>query len=618
MCGICGVIDLSGAPIDAGGVRAMLDALTHRGPDSWGMIEAPGLTAGIRRLRVIDLTTGDQPIRNEDGLVEVVFNGEIYNHAALRQELLAKGHRFTTRADTEVLVHLWEERGPEMVHALDGMFAFCLVDRARRETFIARDALGIKPLYLRELRGRIVFASEMAALLRYPAAGPTIDPARLVDLVTLQYVPGDQTVFHEVVKLLPGHALHVRDGIARTARWFALPPVAQEGEERLDDLAARLLVLLQDAVRAQAVADVPVGVFLSGGLDSTGMAAILAREAPGRVQSFSVGFADAEAHDERQFADLASRALGTEHHELVVSADDVARVLPTAISHLEEPVLDPALLPTWLLSRFARNEVTVALSGEGADELFGGYRRHLFQERLGWMRTVPGLGPAARAGRRLGVFPARVGQALEALGTRDPVRNHLEWSQTIAGSLTATLFDEDVVREHSRSAEASFAPYFEGNPGALSARLRADLFEWLPHNLLQKVDRASMAFSLEARVPYLALPVVRFVAALPDDVKIRGGETKRLLRLALAGIVPAKILERPKQGFDLPLAAWLRGPLRSLAAERLDERALARWPGLNAKEAAGLFARHLSGAQDFGLPLFNLLSVSIFLDRYGV
>ncbi len=622
MCGICGVIDPRLAPIDPEGVRAMLDALRHRGPDSSGMIEAPGVTAGIRRLRVIDLTTGDQPIRNEDGGVEVVFNGEIYNHDTLRLELSAKGHRFTTRSDTEVLVHLWEERGPEMVHALDGMFAFCLVDRARRETFLARDALGIKPLYLREVRGQIVFASEMAALLRYPAPGPTIDPARLVDLVALQYVPGAKTVFRDVAKLLPGHALHVRDGIARTARWFTLPSAIDNGDTRIDDLAARLQVLLRDAVRAQAVADVPVGVFLSGGLDSTGLTALLAEAAPGRVQSFSVGFADAAAHDERRFAVLASRALGTEHHELVVSADDVARELPVAIAHLEEPVLDPALLPTWLLSRFARTKVTVALSGEGADELFGGYRRHLFQERLGWMRGLPGLGPVARAGRSLGVVPARVGQALEALGTRDPVRNHLEWSQTMAGSLAATLFDDDVVREFTRDAEAAFSPYFEGSAGsaggALSSRLRADLSEWLPHNLLQKVDRASMAFSLEARVPYLALPVVRFVAALPDEVKIKGGETKRLLRRALAGLVPEAILERPKQGFDLPLAAWLRGPLRDLACSRLDEHALARWPGLKAKAASGLFASHLSGAQDFGLPLFNLLSISIFLERHGV
>jgi asparagine synthase (glutamine-hydrolysing) len=617
MCGICGVIESTGAAIDAGGVRAMLDAMTHRGPDSWGMIEAPGVTAGIRRLRVIDLTTGDQPIRNEDGRVEVVFNGEIYNHAALRRELSASGHRFATRSDTEVLVHLWEDRGPEMVHALDGMFAFCIVDCTRRETFVARDALGIKPLYMRDVRGRIVFASEMAALLRYPAPRPTVDPVRLVDLLALQYVPGAKTVFRDVVKLLPGHALHIREGAARISRWFDLPEVSSEVGATLDDRATTLRGLLQDAVRAQSVADVPLGVFLSGGIDSTGIAALLAAAAPGRVQSFSVGFAGAAGHDERGFAALASRALGTEHHELLVEADDVARLLPVAIAHLEEPVLDPALLPTWLLSRFARADVTVALSGEGADELFGGYRRHLVQQRLGWMRALPGVAPLARAGRRLGVLPTRVGQALEALGTTDPVGNHLEWSQTIARSLAATLFDDDVVREFAREAQASFSPYFERNGDTLSARLRADLSEWLPHNLLQKVDRASMAFSLEARVPYLALPVVRFVAALPDDVKIHGGETKRILRRALAGTVPDEILRRAKRGFDLPLASWLRGPLRGLAAELLDERALARWPGLKTKEAAGLLSRHLSGEQNFGLPLFNLLSISLFLERHG-
>ncbi len=617
MCGICGAIDPAGGPVEADGVRAMLDALTHRGPDSWGLIEAPGLTAGIRRLRVIDLVTGDQPIRNEDGLVEVVFNGEIYNHRALREELSAKGHQFKTRSDTEVLVHLWEERGPEMVHALDGMFAFCLVDRARRETFIARDALGIKPLYLRQVAGRTVFASEMAALLRYPAPRPTVDPVRLVDLVALQYIPGDKTVFREVAKLLPGHALHVRDGVPRITRWFTLPSAAAEDDVSLDDLASRLRGLLRDAVRSQAVADVPVGVFLSGGLDSSGITALLAAEAPGRVRSFSVGFADAAADDERRFAALASRALGTEHHELVVSAQDAARLLPEAIAHLEEPVLDPAFLPTWLLARFARSEVTVALTGEGADELFGGYRRHLLQQRLGWMRALPGLGSIARAGRRAGVVPARVGQALEALATRDPVRNHLEWSQTIARSLAVELFDEDVVREFSLNADAVFSPYFERDADSLSARLSADLSEWLPHNLLQKVDRATMAFSLEARVPYLALPVVRFVASLSDRVKIRGAETKRLLRRALADDVPAEILARPKQGFDLPLAAWFNGPLRELAASRLDERVLARWPGLKAREAAGLFSRHLSGAQDLGLPLFNLLSIGLFLERHG-
>jgi asparagine synthase (glutamine-hydrolysing) len=616
MCGICGVIDPRGGPVDPRGVLPMLDAMVHRGPDSSGVLRADGVAAGIRRLRVIDLSTGDQPIANEDGTVEVVFNGEIYNHARLRRELTAAGHRLATRSDTEVLVHLWEDHGPELVHVLDGMFAFCIVDRARRQIFLARDALGVKPLYVRRVGGRIVFASEMAALLAYPSPRPTVDPARLVDLVTLQYVPGDRTVFSEVVKLSPGTAIDIKDGTATTRHWFTLPEAAAAGDGSMDAHASRLRELLADAVRDQSVADVPLGVFLSGGLDSSGLTALLVSSAPGRVRSFSVGFAEA-AHDERAFASLAARALGTEHHEIVVTAADVARVLPVAVAHLAEPVVDPALLPTWLLSRFAREHVTVALSGEGADELFGGYQRHRLQHRLGWMRALPLLGAAGRAGRRAGLLPGRVGQAVEALGTKDPVRNHLEWSRTLAQSLAGALFDEDVVRTSSDDAEAAFARYFDSAPHALASRLRADLFEWLPHNLLHKIDRASMSFSLEARVPYLALPVVRFAVGLPDDLKIRGSETKILLRRALASDLPAEVLERPKRGFDLPLDAWLRGPLRELARSRLDATALARWPGLKPRSAEAMLARHLDGKASFGLPLFNLLSVSLFLERHG-
>jgi asparagine synthase (glutamine-hydrolysing) len=335
------------------------------------------------------------------------------------------------------------------------------------------------------------------------------------------------------------------------------------------------------------------------------------------VRTFSVGFDNAPGHDESVEAASVARALGTDHHELTVSASDVARVLPDAIAHLQEPVLDPALLPTWLLSRYARREVTVVLSGEGADELFGGYKRHLYQQRLGWMRMLPGLAPLARTGRRLGFLSPRVGQALEALGTSDPVRNHLEWSQTIARSLAGTLFDDDLVERFEEDAYATFAPYFEAAPDALSSRLAADLSEWLPHDLLTKVDRATMAFSLEARVPYLAGPVVRFVSQLPDDLKIRGMESKHLLREALSDVLPPRVLERPKKGFDLPLAAWLRGPLRDLADEALSVEALSRWPGLKVREAAALWTRHRAGGQDFGLPMFNLLSVSLFLARHG-
>jgi asparagine synthase (glutamine-hydrolysing) len=617
VCGICGVVAADGAPIDPHAVRRMVDALAHRGPDAWGMIEAPGVVAAIRRLRVIDLATGDQPIASEDGAVEVVYNGEIYNHEDLRRELSARGHRFRTRADTEVLVHLWEERGPELVTALEGMFAFCIVDRRRREVFLARDAMGVKPLFLRRLPGKLLFASETAALRRFPGPAPTLDPVRLIDLVALQYVPGRRTPWLEIEKLLPGESLHITPQGEKRTRWLLPPPILPGDQQTGRPAAAQLRALLEEAVRAQSVADVPLGVFLSGGLDSSGIAALLARSSPGRVKTFSVGFDQAPTHDERAEAASVSRALGTEHHELVVSAGDVARVLPDAIAHLEEPVLDPALLPTWLLARFARREVTVALSGEGADELFGGYKRHLFQQRLGWMRMLPGLAPLARTGRRLGWIPPRVGQALEALGTSDPVRNHLEWSQTIARSLAGSLFDDELVERFEEDAYETFAPYFQAAPDALSSRLAADLSEWLPHDLLAKVDRATMAFSLEARVPYLAGPVVRFASQLPDDLKIRGGESKFLLREALADVLPERVLQRAKKGFDLPLGAWLKGPLRDLADTALAPAALAAWPGLKPREAASLWGKHRSGSQDFGLPMFNLVSVSLFLGSHA-
>ncbi|HEX4824909.1 MAG TPA: asparagine synthase (glutamine-hydrolyzing) [Candidatus Polarisedimenticolaceae bacterium] len=618
MCGICGVLDPSGAPLDPRDLAAMMTALVHRGPDASGRIDAPGVAAGIRRLRVIDPEGGDQPIANEDGTIAVVFNGEIYNHAALRERLRARGHRFSCRADTEVLVHLWEDEGPDLVHALDGMFAFCLVDRRRREVFVARDALGIKPLFVRTIGSRLVFSSEVASLLRYPAPRPAVDPARLIDLFALQYVPGERTVFQEIRKLLPGHALHLRDGRITEQCWASTAPVAPAaGTPNEAEAAERLRTLLEEAVAAQAVADVPVGVFLSGGLDSTGIAALLARATPGRVASFSVGFDGEEGETDRTFAALASRALGTDHHELTVSADDLAGLLPSVIDHLDEPVLDPAILPTWLLARFARERVTVALSGEGADELFGGYRRHLYQERLGWMRAVPGLGPAARAGSALGVLPHRVGQALEAVALADPAQNHIQWSQTVSGAVLRELFDDGAVSRFEAEAQETFAPYFAGRGGTLNARLAADLGEWLPHDLLAKVDRASMAFSLEARVPYLANDVVRFASALPDELKIRGRVTKRLLRRALAGLVPKEIVMRRKKGFDLPLDAWIRGPLAGLTDAGLDDAHLRRWPGLDRKAARRLLAKHRAGSQSLGLPLFNLVSIGLFLERHG-
>jgi asparagine synthase (glutamine-hydrolysing) len=594
----------------------MLDALVHRGPDAAGVFEAPGVVAGIRRLRVVDLESGDQPIANEDGTVEVVFNGEIYNHRDLRRQLEAKGHRFRTLSDTEVLVHLWEEYGPRMVARLDGMFAFCVADRRKGEVFLARDPLGIKPLYLKEEGSRIAFASETSALRRLPQVRLDPDPGGLFSLLAMQYVPGEATLFRGVTRLPPGGTLHLRDGGIRRGG-TALPPPTDEPIRCSEaEEAETFRELFREAVRRQREADVPVGVFLSGGLDSTAVAWTLARETPGKVESFSVGFESPGDLDERRWARLAAERVGTKHHELVVTAEDVARVLPEAEDHLEEPVSDPAFLPTWILSKFAKERVTVVLTGEGADELLGGYRRHLYQQRYGWLGRVPGFSLGAGFAVRAGIVSQRAVQAAEALTTRDPCSRHRVWGMTLSPILARDLVEPPLWSDFLQTSERALEPFFRQTHG-LEARLRADLGQWLPNLLLMKVDGATMAHSLEARVPFLSVDVVERALRWPTRLKIQGRETKRLLRRAFVGKIPDEILGRPKRGFDLPLDDWISGPLREMAEDVFNGNAWTRWPGIRPPAARALLRRHLEGRTRAGLPLFLLLSIGRFLERHG-
>jgi asparagine synthase (glutamine-hydrolysing) len=589
----------------------MLDALQHRGPDTGGLFEDPGVVAGIRRLAVIDVEGGDQPIANEDGAIQVVFNGEIYNHAELRDELQAKGHRFRTRSDTEVLVHLWEEYRQDMLGRLNGMFAFCLSDRRTREVFIARDRLGIKPLFYWRGGDRIVFASELRALLQHPEVPRAVDADALVELYALQYVAGDRTVYRDVEKLLPGHALHVVDDRVRLLRYYRIPePDPVDSEPGVAEKTLRSL--LQSSVDYRRVADVPVGMFLSGGLDSSALLAVLRASTGQALETFSVGFEDQPDYDERAYARSVAERFDSRHHELVVSAVEIAEHLPQLTRHLAEPVMDPAIIPTYLLSRYAKERVTVALTGEGADELFGGYRRYAFQRRYGWVARVGGL-RRLRSGALGPRWPGRTGQAFDALLERDPVLNHLRWSSTVDWSWLARLFDDEPTRRFQERARATFSEYFPTGQVHPSHQLRADQHEWLPHNLLAKVDRASMAFSLEARVPFLDHRLVEWAAQLPDDAKVGPGGGKRVLRSAFEEVLPPEILGRGKRGFDLPLDAWLRGPLRELTRELTEPESLSRWPGLSIQAVRRMRDDHLSGARDLGLPLFNLVAVLVFL-----
>lgn len=609
MCGICGHVDLDHRPVDPGPVEAMLGAMVHRGPDAGGMFREPGIAAGIRRLAVIDLEHGDQPIESEDGNVKVVFNGEIYNYREIRQDLLCRGHRFKTGSDTEVLVHLWEEHGPEMVHRLNGMFAFCIHERSTRRTFIARDRIGIKPLYYR-LKGRtLVFASEMSVLLRHPEVSVPVDMDALPLLYALQYLPGDHTVRNGVKKLLPGHCIQVEDGVTNIREYYRIPEPNPAPARSMGPLAEELRVLLDDAVRTRTVADVPLGMFLSGGLDSGIVLSLLAKASDRPVQTYSVGFDGPEAYDEREYARLAADRYGADHHELVVSAADIGRLLPELVGRLNEPVTDPAMIPTWLLSEFARKEVTVVLTGEGADELFAGYRRYLYQQRYAGLGAVPGLASIGKA------MPGRSAQALAALAEKDPASGHLAWSMIVPEGTTAGLFGADRFRQMLDRAVAGFGGYFDSAPSRLSGSLAADQNEWLPHNLLAKVDRATMAFSLEARVPFLDHRLVEWASRLPDGARISGGTTKAVLRDAFRAAIPEEILNRPKQGFDLPLGEWIRGPLLPLVKEMFTDDGLGRWDGLDRDYARKMLAQHLDGRKDLGLPLFNLLSILVYLER---
>jgi asparagine synthase (glutamine-hydrolysing) len=616
MCGICGSLSLDAGPVDGNAVRAMLAGMAHRGPDAEGLFEEPGIAAGIRRLAVIDIAGGAQPMSNEDGAVQVVYNGEIYNYRELADELRGRGHRFRTRSDTEVLVHLWEEEGPDLVHRLNGMFAFCLHDRRTGESFIARDRLGIKPLFYRLDGQELIFASEVAVLLRHPELSREVDQAALIELFCLQYLCGERTVWHGVQKLLPGHALHLREGRLRNYRYYDPPAGELRVDASAEQLHEELRELMESSVRLRRISDVPLGIFLSGGVDSGVVASLLAEMTAQPVKSFSVGFEGDAAFDERRFAALVAEHNGTDHHELLLSAVGIADLLPRVIEHLAEPVLDPALLPTWVLSEYARRQVTVVLTGEGADELFGGYRRYLYQNRYGWLSSVPGM-RAAGGGPLHGVLPRRMAQAVDAVGQRDPVRNHLEWSSVVGRAVASRIFDRDSYESYERAVEEAFASYFGTDRIRLEDQLRADQSEWLPHNLLAKVDRASMAFSLEARVPFLDHRVVEWAAALPGEQKIRGATTKRVLRDSFAARVPQDVLQRPKQGFDLPLATWIRGPLRPLATDLLAVDKLRRWEALQPAAVRRMLDQHLAEKQDFGLPLFNLLSIMLFLERWG-
>ena len=608
MCGICGIAAAAGA-VDPERLARMSATLLHRGPDSEGTHIDGGIGLAARRLAIIDLTGGDQPIANEDGTVVVVQNGEIYNHIELRTELERAGHHFTTRCDTEVLVHGYEQWGARLWERLRGMFAVAVHDARSRSVVLARDPFGIKPLYYRDVGGELAFASELDALPR-----GDIDLDALEAFLTFNVIPAPLSIYREIRKLPAGHSLTWRDGAATVERYVRPGPLEERGDDEAE-LVEECRARLRDSVRAHLIADVPVGVLLSGGVDSGALAALAAEESSDAVRTFSIGF-DESSFDELDGARAVSARYATQHRELVLRPD-AALLLPALADAFDEPFADSSALPTYLVSKLAAEDVKVALSGEGGDELFGGYYTYVAD------RLAERVGPVASLARpAIELLPSSTRRAsfdykakrFARSARLPPLERHHGWKEIFAPDARAELtgrrstFDPvDILR--SRFAET------EGHD--LLVRLQdVDFGVYLVDDLLVKTDRASMAWSLEARVPFMDPAVTTFAFSLPARHKVRGFQKKRLLRKAVAPLLPDEVVHGRKRGFSIPAAAWLRGELLPFARETLSPENLSRQGYLQPQAVSRLLDDHAAGREDLSRQLWGLLAFTLWHERH--
>ena len=620
MCGICGVV----GPVDRQVLERMTEVMVHRGPDDRGLFLGEGIGLGIQRLSIIDLRGGRQPLSNEDGTLTVVFNGEIYNHRELRSRLESRGHRFTSRSDTEVLVHLYEEYGDASVHVLEGMFAYALWDERRRRLLLVRDRLGIKPLYYTEMGGAFLFASEAKAFLHYPGFSADVEHDALDLYLALQYVPGPETLFRGVRKLPPGHLLIVHDGRVSVRRYWDLVLGDFQPGTTLDEAAEEFAALFRETVQRHLVSDVPVGALLSGGVDSSAVVAMMAAASDRPPETFTVGFELPGRHNELAEAGRVARRFGTAHHELLLKPD-AAGLLANLAWHMDEPVADSAALPTYLICRFARQTVPVVLTGEGGDELLAGYPRYA------WFAIAKRLQrwlPATVRERilllvRLAPLNARYKQALDnVLAERSDVARHLRWIGAIEPSLRREILAPAV--KDNGAAEARIAPYFaDGGRGSSDVfhRLMAlDMHTWLVDDILTKMDKMSMAASVEARVPLLDHRLVEFVASLPLEVKVKNLGSKLLLKRAMAGVLPRATLRRRKHAFQVPLDEWVSGSLRDFVRDVLLSRRSRERGWLAADRVERLLSARAM-APRYGQTVWTLLCLELwaqaFLDADG-
>jgi asparagine synthase (glutamine-hydrolysing) len=613
VCGICGLAALDGGDVDAAPLQAMSAALAHRGPDDAASVVDGPVALAARRLAIIDLAGGRQPIASEDGRVHALQNGEILNHAALRRGLERAGHRFATRCDTEVLVHLYEERGERMLEALRGMFALAVWDARERRLLLARDRFGIKPLYWSSAGGVLSFASELKALRGLPGFGGELDPDAVEAYFAFNSIPSPLTIFRDVRKLEPGTLLSWRPGHAPQLRRWCRPAPAQAHAVRGDDereLAAELADRLRDSVRAHLVSDVPVGVWLSGGVDSGLLAALAAQESGERLRTFSIGFHE-RSFDELDRARTVAARLGAEHHEAILGPE-AAALLPQIAAAFDEPYADSSALPADAVSKLTAQHVKVALSGEGGDELFGGYQTYaadLLAPRLAGIARLarPVVERLPSSSRRVSLdYRARRFVRAAALPA---LERHHGWKEILAPAVRAQLLAPLHGARAPRDPVDQLRRRYGETAGAEPlARLQdVDLAPYLADDLLTKTDRMSMSHSLEVRVPFLDPHVAELALALPTSAKVRGLAKKRLLRSVAATLLPREIARGAKRGFSIPMAAWLRGPLLPMARDLLAPAALARGGVLDPAPVARLLDEHVARRDDHSRALWGVL-----------
>ncbi len=634
MCGISGILNLALEPAaHLERLEAMSARLVHRGPDSHGKFVLPHLGLAIRRLSIIDLETGDQPLSNETGEVTLVFNGEIYNYREIREDLLKRGHRFKTRSDGEVIAHLYEERGPDFVRELNGMFAIALWDDRAKRLILARDRAGEKPLYYWQRGRMLLFASEIKALFECPEVSRALDFGALNEYFFYGYFPAPASPYAQIRKLPAAHRMVVENGEARIEPYWRLldywrapggPPASSFREEEvIEELRERI----REAAISRLVSDVPLGVFLSGGMDSSTLAALMSELTPGAVNSFSVSFRE-KSFNEEPFAEHVARHLHTRHHSVEASQSALAESLLTLAGHLDEPLADPAVLPTHLMSRFARRDIKVAFSGEGSDELFGGYPTYLGAKLAAYYLRLPGFLRRRFFERLAKMLPVSSGAVPGGLflgrffahAERPPAERHQVWFGMFAPAELDRVFSPGWPGPKPASARI-FAPLERVMEGArfddvVAETLFLDFRLYLEDNLLVKTDRASMACSLELRTPYLDHRLVEYAAGLPASLRVRGLELKYIMKKAVEKWLPRSIVYRQKRGFSVPIAEWMRREWRPLVDSTLAEEKLKRQGLFDVPTVRSLLQEHWAGRADNRRTLWTLLAFQLWYDRW--